>query len=643
MHRVLAVFAVFAALIWVATKAAGPVRAEQAVAAQSSANTPRTVASGAQYANVRGLSTDATGALYISLSATPAAAQCVSPGIGNSAANSKANASLRVIVFSNCASAPSEDPSGIAVTPQGQIYLANRLQNTIRLLDTTTGKVIVVPTAVKIAAAASTSNLDLFEPAGLSLDTLQDLYVADRGNNRVLALKPGAVTFSYLGHVLDAAAVAVDSARGEIYVASPGSNRIFEIGLNSGDVDAFAGTGGVPESSAAQFSSPVAATAAAISAPEGVAVDGAGNVFIADTGANALLRVDGKTGMLTRAAAATSLSSPGALAIDRQGNVFVADRGDQRVVEFPGLGAPAPPANVVISPSSWDYGDEPNGGPAPVESFTLTNNSTVAVALNSNDFTFAGANPNDFSQTNTCIPSVAANGGTCQINVTFIPEAAGARSSTLEVTDSDPSSPQTASLSGTGDDFEINGTIIDTTQSVIGGNTATYNLSVTADNIFSGTVTPSCPSVLPLGSNLTCTVKPSTISLTPGQTVPFQVLLGTGALTVGSQPPLLRKIPPADLLMLLFASLGAMFLIFLGNGRYLPLASARTLAGNSPARPRRAYFAFCFALLAAMAAGGCGGSSTTNPVATNPGTYRINILATAQNATRSITLTLNVN
>ncbi|HEV2287398.1 MAG TPA: choice-of-anchor D domain-containing protein [Candidatus Acidoferrales bacterium] len=635
----LAAFAIFATLIWLVTRTSRPVRAQQAAAQKSSASAALTVASGAQYANVRGLAVDAANELYVSLSAMPPAAQCVSPGTTTSASKSKLAANLTVIVFSNCASAPNEDPSGIAVTPQGQVYLANRLQNTIRLLDTVGGKVTVVPRAMQNGAAASASHLNLFEPAGLSLGAFENLYVADRGNNRIVTLNSGADNFSYLAHVLDADVVAADSARGELYVASPGSNQIFKIDLATNGVAPFAGTGGVPESDAAQIASPIAATSATLAAPDGVAVDGAGNVFVADTGANMLLRVDAKTAMLTRVATATNFSSPAALAIDRQGDVFVADRGNQRVLEFPKLSAPASPANIFLTPSSWDYGDEPTGGMAPVEAFTLTNNSTVAIALNSNSFTFAGANPNDFTETTSCIPQVAANGGTCQVNVTFMPLGTGARSATLEVADSDPSSPQTAALSGTGDDYQINGTIIDTTQSVIAGTTATYSLSVTADNVFSGTVTLQCPTILPNGSNLTCQTSPPSLSLTPGATQPFKVMLGTGAATTKVPPAWPRKIPPARLPMMLIAAILALLALVL---RIVARRSAvETLRAG--ARPRRTRLAFGFALVAAMAASGCGGNTITNPVATNPGTYSIMILATAQNATRSITLILNVN
>ena len=58
------------------------------------------------------------------------------------------------------------------------------------------------------------------------------------------------------------------------------------------------------------------------------------------------------------------------------------------------------------------------------------------------------------SQFNPTLPvrwAVAVAGeGSCTINLAFKPSAAGARSATLVISDSDPSSPQTVSLSGTG-------------------------------------------------------------------------------------------------------------------------------------------------------------------------------------------------
>jgi sugar lactone lactonase YvrE len=647
LRRVLTVLALFAALLWIFTNVPAPAHAQHAVTpGHAGPAQPIVIASGEQYAGVRGLAVDAAGSLYISLVANPAPANCVShpsSSQSNCSPLSASNAKIAVTVFSDCASTPTEDPSGIAVTPEGRVFLANQLQNRIRLLDMTSGKVAVVPAAKNVAH--SSSNLDLFQPAGLAVDETRNLYIADRGNHRVLALTPGAANFTFITHVLDAAAIAAGAASDRLYVASPASNRVFSVDLASGHAIPFAGTGAAPDLAAAQSASPVPAINAPIASPEGLAIDGAGNIFIADAGANAILRVDAKSKMLTRVSLASNLNSPAALAMDRRGNLFVADRGNHRVVEFPGVGAPAPLAAVTISPSQFDFGDEPTGGTTPAQAFTLTNNSSGALALSTTDFTFTGTNPSDFTQTNNCVPQVLA-GSSCQINVTLAPQGTGARQAVLQVADADPSSPQTAQLSGTGDDFQI--TVVSggpTTQNVIPGNSATFNLQISPDATFSGTVTPACPLQLP-NNTLTCAIKPTTISVTAGQPAAFVVTIGTGgpnATATGFLAPLLRNFPRGPMRPLFFAVLGAMLsMLILGvlrNQSHI----AETLPWDptiTPIRARRAVFAL--ALCALFAVGGCYHAPAGNPNETPPGIFTIDISATAQNASRAITLTVNV-
>lgn len=642
--------ALLAALIWLA--ADGAIRAQaqehptatQVVAVStaisasgskaSSTPDPIVVTSGAQYANVRGLATDPAGGLYISLSATPLAKNCVSTSLSP--------AKLALTIFSNCTLVPTEDPSGIAIAPGDKVFLGNRAQSSIRLLNMLTGKVAALPIGSAAGANHSSSNLDPFEPDGLSSDASGDLYVADRGNNRILSLTPNAAHYTYVAHVLDAAAVAVNLKGQELYVAAPAANRVFVIDLNIGDVDVFAGsgafTGSLDEDSNAAFAS--APENAQIGAPEGVAVDAKGNVFISDTGANAIVRVDARSGMLSRVALNASLSSPGALAIDRSGDVFVADRGNQRIVEFPQMGAGVSPANVIISPSSFDFGDELTGGSTAAQPFTLTNNSSSAISLSNPSFTFTGANAADYTETNNCVPSLAA-GASCQINVTFTPGHSGTSSATMEVTDSDPSSPQMATLSGTGDDFELTvPSITDTTQNVVPGKNATYMISVTPDTVFGGTVNLACPAVLSAKTTtIGCSIQPASVNVTPGTPQQFTVTLTTAGPNATKIPWFGRRIAPSGpMRLLLFCSFAAMLTLF-----YFRLR--RTSAPSHFAtrnRPRARLAALCFAVLAAAAAAGCGYHNSINPNETPVGSFPVVITGTAQNAGRSITLTLNV-
>lgn len=70
-----------------------------------------------------------------------------------------------------------------------------------------------------------------------------------------------------------------------------------------------------------------------LESPVGVAVDGAGNVFVADTAANAVYEYAGGTG--TQVVVGSDLSAPSGLATDAAGNLYIADAGNDRIVEVP--------------------------------------------------------------------------------------------------------------------------------------------------------------------------------------------------------------------------------------------------------------------------------------------------------------------
>jgi hypothetical protein len=103
---------------------------------------------------------------------------------------------------------------------------------------------------------------------------------------------------------------------------------------------------------------------------------------------------------------------------------------------------------ITLSPSPVAFGSVAVGvtsSPIPV---VLTNSGTAAVTVSAVAIT--GADKGDFAiQSNGCT-TIAGAGGTCTITLTFTPAATGARSASLSVTDTDPGSPQTDSLTGTG-------------------------------------------------------------------------------------------------------------------------------------------------------------------------------------------------
>jgi sugar lactone lactonase YvrE len=141
-------------------------------------------------------------------------------------------------------------------------------------------------------AAATGAMLD--RPGGLAVDGQGNLYIADSGNNRIRKVDTSGIITTvaggggkYYGDSGDGGpatkarlsfpfgvAVARD---GTIYIADTGNNRLREV-TTSGIIRALAGTG------IAGFAGDGgAALSADLSAPEGIALDGKGNLFVADT------------------------------------------------------------------------------------------------------------------------------------------------------------------------------------------------------------------------------------------------------------------------------------------------------------------------------------------------------------------------
>jgi hypothetical protein len=103
-----------------------------------------------------------------------------------------------------------------------------------------------------------------------------------------------------------------------------------------------------------------------------------------------------------------------------------------------------PAGSVKITPPSLDFGTRPVGSMTAPETATLANTGTTILKIT--DIVTSGI---DFAQTNSCGQSLAP-GATCTIQITFKPAITGPRVATLQVLDSDPSSPQYTVLNGTG-------------------------------------------------------------------------------------------------------------------------------------------------------------------------------------------------
>jgi hypothetical protein len=140
--------------------------------------------------------------------------------------------------------------------------------------------------------------------------------------------------------------------------------------------------------------------------------------------------------------------------------------GSPQTVSLTGTGT-STGATISISPSSLAFGNESVDMISSSQAVTLDNTGSAVLSITS--IAFNGANPADFTEVNTCSPSVAA-GGTCTIVILFAPSASGAGVASLTISDNVTGSPQSVALSGTGTHDVVLNWTASTTPGVAGYN-----------------------------------------------------------------------------------------------------------------------------------------------------------------------------
>lgn len=218
-----------------------------------------------------------------------------------------------------------------------------------------------VPSVSTFAGTGSAGNQDGTKtlasfnlPNQIAMDGLGFLYVSDRQNNAIRRISPngevvtiagtgnaggsnttGALTFN------QPAGVAVDFGANNLYVGDEGNNAIRDVTkIQTGSTFAGDGNAGLVNASD---------TAARFFNPTGLAIDSAGNVYVADLGNNVIRKITAKGSVTTLAGSgsrgaadgtgtAASFNQPAALCVDKSGNVYVADQGSNRIRKITAAG-----------------------------------------------------------------------------------------------------------------------------------------------------------------------------------------------------------------------------------------------------------------------------------------------------------------
>jgi uncharacterized protein (TIGR03437 family) len=239
-------------------------------------------------------------------------------------------------------------PDGLALDGKGGVLIA----------DTGDTRVRIVPSTGVIANLTGTGVRgedpgELFFPQGISYDSLGNLFIADNENDRIMKLPAGSALMLEAGNGNEGfggdgsqanqarlnapTGVAVDAA-GNVYIADNGNERVRMVDLN-GDISTIAGNGNPI------FVGDNAPAKNAQLDPNDVAVDSAGNLYVADLLNHRIRKINLTTKVITTVAGigtpgysgdggpATSaqLKLPTSMAVDGAGNLYIADNGNSVV------------------------------------------------------------------------------------------------------------------------------------------------------------------------------------------------------------------------------------------------------------------------------------------------------------------------
>ena len=269
----------------------------------------------------------------------------------------------------------------------GNLYIADPGHNRIRKVDAATGTISTIAGTGEggyggdggPATQALLGDLD-----GMAVDGNGNVYIADPDNHRIRRVDAATGTISTIAgtgergyggdggpatqaQLRDPVGVAVDG-NGNIYIADADNHRIRRVDVATGTISTIAGTG---ERGYSGDGGP--ATQAELRYPSELAVDGAGNLYIADVRDHRIRRVDAFTGTISTIAGTgewgysgdggpatqAQLSEPDGVAVDAVGNVYITGYWNHRVRK---VDAVTGTISTIAGTGGWGYSGD--GGPA---------------------------------------------------------------------------------------------------------------------------------------------------------------------------------------------------------------------------------------------------------------------------------------
>jgi len=239
------------------------------------------------------------------------------------------------------------DPRGLAADAAGYVYVADHDQ----IIKITPDGVITMLAGGGggiggVDGPGATASFSA--PSGVAVDAQGYVYVADYNNNKIRKIAPNGMVTTLAGSgtagATDATGTAASfdnpyrlalDAAGNVYVVDQGNYKIRKI-TPAGVVTTLAGTG-------SRGNLDGTGTAASFYLPGGIAVDASNNVYVSDGGTNTKIRKITPAGVVTTLAGNSTASyadgtgttarfnNPQGMAIDAAGNLYIADQNNQRI------------------------------------------------------------------------------------------------------------------------------------------------------------------------------------------------------------------------------------------------------------------------------------------------------------------------
>jgi large repetitive protein len=330
-------------------------------------------------------------------------------------------------------------PAGLVLDGAGDLYFADTGNHVIRRIDGFTGVITTVAGTPGVpgnsgdGSAASGAKLTL--PEGLAFDEAGDLLIADTGNNVIrevdavsgfISTIAGTGTAGFNGDGRTAVSAQLNSPwsvsvaqGGTIYIADLSNNRVRSIDHSSGMISTAAGTGARDFSGDGEN-----ATMAALAEPAAIAIDPAGDIYIADSDNNRVREISASTGLIQTISGTTSeqfagdagpanlasLYGPYALFFDQSGNLLVADMFHNRIRRINALAI------------SLDYATIKVGNISAPQAVNLANDGNASLVL----APAALLNAVEDAATTTCATGATIpSANTCNIGASFAPTVIG--------------------------------------------------------------------------------------------------------------------------------------------------------------------------------------------------------------------------